>query len=131
MVAGVVDFAPPCAIASGLAHGPGGLSYERSTVIAVARAGRLDWQYRGDYIRTRSARRPGDTDIEPEWADEAFADDALVDSPDPASKSGETDRLAGYSPAARMVIVVVYLRDRLNAWKANPTQTRRYWEART
>jgi hypothetical protein len=29
----------------------------------------------GDYIRTRSARRPGDSDIGPEWADEAFADD--------------------------------------------------------
>jgi hypothetical protein len=30
-----------------------------------------------------------------------------------------------------MVIVVVYLRDELigvNAWKANETQTRRYWE---
>jgi len=35
-----------------------------------------------------SARRPGDTDIEPDWADEAFADDdALVESSDPASKS--------------------------------------------
>ena len=100
----------------------------------MTRAGRLDWQYRGDYIRTRSARRPGDADIEPEWADEAFADDdALVDSPDPASKSGDTDRLVGYSPAVRMVIVVIYLRDRLigvNAWKANPTQARRYWEGR-
>ena len=91
----------------------------------MTRTGRLNWQYRGDYIRSRSARRPDDTDIEPEWADEAFADDdALVDSPDPASKSGETDRLVGYSSAARMVIVVIYLRDRLigvNAWKANPT----------
>ena len=64
----------------------------------MTRTGRLNWQYRGDYIRSRSARRPDDTDIEPEWADEAFADDdALVDSPDPASKSGETDRLVGYS----------------------------------
>ncbi len=72
-----------------------------------------------------------DADIEPAWADEAFADDdALVDSPDPASKSGKTDRLVGYS-TARMVIVVVYLHDELigvNAWKANETQTRRYWE---
>ena len=93
---------------------------------------RLDWQYRAEYIESRSARRPGDTDIEPAWADEAFADDdALVDSPDPASRSGKTDRLVGYSRTARMVIVVVYLRDELigvNAWKANETQTRRYWE---
>jgi hypothetical protein len=76
-----------------------------------------------------SARRPGDTDIEPDWADEAFADDdALVESPDPASKSGQTDRFADYSPTARMVIVVIYLRERLigvNAWMANPTQARR------
>lgn len=107
------------------------LSFDRSTVGAVA-SKRLDWQYRSEYIASRSARRPGDTDIEPAWADEAFADeDALVDSPDPASKSGKTDRLVGYSRKARMVIVVVYLRDELigvNAWKANETQTRRYWE---
>jgi hypothetical protein len=98
----------------------------------MAKAADLDWQYRGDYIRTRSRRRPGDADIEPAWADEAFADDAaLVDSPDPASKSGQTDRLVGYCLSARMVIVVIYLRDGLigvNAWKANPTQARRYWE---
>jgi hypothetical protein len=98
----------------------------------VERAARLDWQYRGRYIRTRSARRVGDTDIDPAWADEAFADDgALVDSPDPASRSGQTDRLVGYSPSARMVIVVIYLREGLigvNAWRANPTQARRYWE---
>lgn len=39
----------------------------------------------------------------------------------------------GYSPTARMVIVVVYLRDELigvNAWRANETQTHRYWEDR-
>jgi hypothetical protein len=130
-----MDLSPPCAIEAETPARADRLSYGCSTVIAVTRAGRLDWQYRGDYIRTRSARRPGDTDIEPEWADEAFADDdALVDSPDPASKSGETDRLVGYSPTARMVIVVIYLRERLigvNAWKANPTQARRYWEDRT
>ncbi len=98
----------------------------------MTRTERLDWQYRGDYIRTRSLRRHGDLNVEPAWADEAFADDdALVDSPDPASKSGQTDRLVGYSPSARMVIVVIYLRDGLigvNAWKANSTQSRRYWD---
>jgi len=99
--------------------------------LTVTETRHLDWQYRRDYIRTRSRRRPGDTDIEPAWADEAFADDAaLIDSPDPASKSGQTDRLVGYSLSARMVIVVIYLRDGLigvNAWKANPTQASRYW----
>lgn len=97
--------------------------------MGVTRGERLDWQHRGDYIRTRSERRPGDVDIEPEWADEAFADDdALIDSPDPA-----TDRLVGYSSSARMVIVVIYMRDELigvNAWKANSTQRNRYWAAR-
>jgi hypothetical protein len=47
------------------------------------------------------------------------------------TKSGQTDRLVGYSPSARMVIVVIYLREGLigvNAWRANPTQARRYWE---
>lgn len=60
-------------------------------------------------------------------------DDALVDSPDPASKSGRADRLVGYSSTARMVVVVIYLREErigVNAWKANETQTRRYWEDR-
>lgn len=98
----------------------------------MAPGDRLDWQYRSEYLRTRSARRPGDTDVEPTWADEAFRDDdALIDSPDPASKSGKTDRLVGYSPTARIVTVVIYLRDELigvNAWKANENQTRRYWE---
>lgn len=97
--------------------------------------GQLDWQYRDEYIRSRSTRRPSDLDIEPAWANEAFEDDdALVDSPDPASKSGKTDRLVGYSRSARMVIVVIFLRDELfgvNAWKANKTQNRRYWEERT
>jgi len=101
----------------------------------VTEPGHLDWQYRGGYIRTRSRRRLGDTDIEPAWADEAFADEnALVDSPDPASKSGLSDRLVGYSLSARTVIVVIYLREGLiglNAWKANSTHVRRYWEGRT
>jgi uncharacterized DUF497 family protein len=101
----------------------------------VDRGEALDWGYRGEYIASRSVRHPGDTDIELTWADEAFEDDdALVDSPDPASKSGKTDRLVGYSPTARMVIVVIYLREErigVNAWKANETQARRYWEDRT
>ena len=100
----------------------------------VNRGEALDWGYRGEYIASRSVRHLGDTDIELAWADEAFADDdALVDSPDPASKSGKTDRLVGYSPTARMVIVVIYLREELigvNAWKANETHARRYWEDR-
>ena len=67
----------------------------------MARADGPGWQYRGDHIRIRSAGAPGDTGIEPEWADEAFADD---------------DALAGCSSAARMVIVVIYLRTRLRTY---------------
>lgn len=93
----------------------------------------LDWTHRGEYIRTRSHRRPGDTDIDPGWANEAYTDSAaVIASPDPASKTGRTDRLLGYSPTARMVITVIYLRDELigvNAWRANTSDTRRYWEA--
>jgi hypothetical protein len=64
----------------------------------------------------------------------SLTDDALSGSPDPASKSGQADRLVGYLPTARMVIVVTCLRERLigvNAWKASPTQARRYWEGGT
>jgi hypothetical protein len=85
----------------------------------------LDWQYRAQYIRGKHGVRAA-------WANEAFADHAaVVESPDHASKSGETDRLVGYSPTAGMVITVIYLRDQLvgvNAWPANPTDIRRYYE---
>ena len=91
----------------------------------------MDWDCRTEYIRSRSLRRPGDKDIDSEWTNEAFTDDdALIESPDPVSKSGRTDRLIGYSKTARIVIVVIYLRVEkigVNAWKANETQARRYW----
>lgn len=74
-------------------------------------SGRLDWTGREHHLR-RSERHLGDTDIEPLWADEAFADpDGVVFSPDPASKSGASDKMIGYSPSAGMVITVIYLRD--------------------
>lgn len=93
---------------------------------------RLDWQYRHDYIRSRSHRHAGDADIEPAWADEAFADPtALNEHPDHASKSGQTDRLLGYSPTANAVITVIWMPEHhigVNAWMANHTETRQYWE---
>jgi hypothetical protein len=50
---------------------------------------RLDWQFRSDYIASRSTSYPGDTDVEPPWTDEAFEDvDALVDSPHPSLLGG-------------------------------------------
>ncbi|MGH3320100.1 MAG: hypothetical protein ACRDN9_07950 [Streptosporangiaceae bacterium] len=98
----------------------------------MGKCGRLDWRYRADYIRHRSRRHPGDTDIEPEWADEAFADPAAMNEhPDHASKSGRTDRVLGYSPTVRMVIAVIWMPETMigvNAWKANDTEARQYWE---
>ncbi|GGM23227.1 hypothetical protein GCM10010102_18740 [Promicromonospora citrea] len=60
-----------------------------------------DWQHRGDYIRTRSARKgsAGETDIETAWADEAYADPAaVIFRPDPGvQKRGvrSHDRMVG------------------------------------
>lgn len=97
----------------------------------VSQPPELDWRYREEYVRSRSSRRAGDTDLLPAWLNEAFADeDALIESPDPASKSGKTNRLVGYSKSARMVLVVIYLPDEMigiNGWKANRTQAKRYW----
>lgn len=96
---------------------------------------RTDWRHRRDYIRTRSTRRDGDTDIEPSWADEAAADPmAQVIDPDPARRSGRSARIIGYSSAADMVITVIVLEDEgvtygVNAWRANARDEREYWES--
>jgi hypothetical protein len=72
--------------------------------------------------------------VRPEQASEAVDDlDALVYSPDPASKSGLTDRIVGYSHSFGKVLVVIVLRKDghyigINAWPANPTYTRLYRE---
>ena len=95
----------------------------------------IDWRHRGAYIRTRSTRRSGETDIDPDWASEAAADPvAQVIDPDPASKSGRSARVIGYSPTADMVITVIVLEDDgitygVNAWRANPSDERDYWES--
>lgn len=86
-----------------------------------------------DHIQRRSDRYgANETNIEPAWVDEAFADPVAIEySPDPKSESGKSDRLIGYSPTARMVIVVCYLRDSLHAttaWKAKKKDASRYWE---
>lgn len=94
----------------------------------------IDWRYRGDYVRTRSTRRAGETDIEPDWASEAAADPlAQIIDPDPASKSGRSARIIGYSPSADLVITVIVVDDEtttygVNAWRANRTDEREYWE---
>ena len=95
----------------------------------------LDWRHREDYIRTRSARRSEETDIDPTWASEAAADPlAQVIDPDPASTSGRSVRVIGYSPTADTVITVIVVDEEgitygVNAWRANPKDERDYWES--
>ncbi|MFD2028834.1 hypothetical protein [Promicromonospora aerolata] len=96
-----------------------------------------DWKHRGDYIRTRSARKEstGETNIEPEWANEAFADPAaVVFSPDPAAKMGLSDRTIGWSETAGLLITVITVREGdtlwgANAWKSNDVDQRHYQRA--
>lgn len=97
----------------------------------------IDWEHRGGYIRTRSSRKPGDFDVEPEWATEAvFDENRMIAAPDPASKSGESVRLLGYSQSVNRVLVVILRPKNLptidgvwwgvNAWAANSMALRRY-----
>lgn len=51
-----------------------GIPIERLSILAI------DWIHRAEHIRTRSARQPGDFDVEPAWATEAALDpNRLVD----------------------------------------------------
>lgn len=96
-------------------------------------SGSVDWSKRGDYIRTRHG-------IEPGWADEAAGDaHAVWLTPDPASRSGHSIRVIGYSTSARSVLTVILLGADAdpdeppdgrwwgaNGWVANDTDRRIY-----
>ena len=75
--------------------------------------------------------------ITTEQADEAANDPfALWDDPDPASKSGVTSRITGYSKMRQEVLCVIVcpLDDivyGINAWPANSTYKRRYSEGQS
>ena len=92
----------------------------------------VDWSERGTYIRTRSERRSGDIDVQPEWADEALEDpDRIVFDPDYASRSGYGVRTIGFSAGAERLLVVITLVDRdsvwgVNAWAANNRDSKTY-----
>lgn len=59
------------------------------------------------YIRHRSDRYPGATNIEPGWTLEAAADSRrIVYDPDPKSRTGAI-RIIGYSPSAGFVVTVI------------------------
>lgn len=70
--------------------------------------------------------------VRPAEANEAVNDiDAIWYEPDPASKSGLTDRVVGYSPTREQVLCVVVLKvegdyQGINAWPANASYRRRY-----
>lgn len=87
---------------------------------------RLDWRHRDDYISKH--------DMTPRWADEAFADpNRLVLDPDPASKSGRTIRVIGWSHSLQKLVTVIVLSDDdvtwgVNAWRSNSTDQSRYRE---
>lgn len=72
--------------------------------------------------------------VTPAAADEAIADpNRLVIDPDPASISGRTIRVVGWSTSCRALLTVIVLPDEetlwgVNAWPANTTDRRRYRE---
>ncbi|MGI8648289.1 MAG: hypothetical protein DLM55_04475 [Acidimicrobiales bacterium] len=96
----------------------------------------IDWEYRGEYIRTRTVRKSlREFDVEPEWATAAALDRYRLVGRDSASKSGQAVRIVGYSPGAgRALAVIVIPKEHpptgawwgVNAWAANDTDTRRY-----
>lgn len=98
----------------------------------------VDWYYRGEYIKHRSVRKPGEMDVEPEWATQAVMDPLAVIRRDRASRSGEGIRVTGYSLGASQVLVVILVpKDHpptgawwgANAWVANERDRRDYLEA--
>ena len=97
--------------------------------------GRVDWRKRAGYVRDRHQ-------VEPAWADEAVADpEACWLDPDPASISGLSVRVIGYSGGADAVLTVILLPGDgdpeepadgdwwgVNAWPANERDERLYRE---
>src|SRR3981189_1741946 len=85
------------------------------------------------YIRRRSDRHPGATNIEPEWTMEAAADQRrIVRDPDPKSQTGAI-RLIGYPPSAGFVPPVIMDpvgKADITAWKTRGTDLRSYLEGR-
>lgn len=86
-----------------------------------------------EYIRARSERYPGATNIDPSWTLEAAADPRrIVRNPDPKSRIGAI-RLIGYSPAAGFVLtVIIDAADQagITAWKTRGTDLRDYLEGK-
>ena len=94
---------------------------------------RVDWSKRADYVRSRHG-------VDPAWADDAVNDDhAVWLTPDPASRSGRSVRVIGYSTGARDVLTVILVAADAedaeqpvgegwgaNAWVSSPRDRRLY-----
>lgn len=85
------------------------------------------------HIRSRSARYPGATDLEPGWTLEAAADPhRVVRDPDSRSRAGYL-RIIGYSPSAGFVLTVIVDpmdHSGVTAWKTRGADLRGYLEAK-
>ena len=63
----------------------------------------VDWGKRADYTGARHG-------VSADWADEAVDErNAVWQVPDPASQSGLSVRVIGYSPSARAVLTVIFV----------------------
>lgn len=88
------------------------------------------------YVRSRSRRYAGGMAIEPQWCEEALADEDLVAfEPDPKSRIGAS-RFIGWSRGARRALVVIAYRDLdgdlhlINAWPATGADLAFYVEGK-
>ncbi|MFI2105085.1 hypothetical protein ACH436_17460 [Isoptericola sp. NPDC019693] len=72
-----------------------------------------DWRHADAHIRDRRGRKgqPGETDIDPQWANEAYSDrEAVWFIPDPKGRKGMSNRTVGWSETAGFVITVITAR---------------------
>jgi len=87
----------------------------------------IDWSFAEEHMWSRHR-------VLVTWAKEATVDPRrLTFNPDPASRSGLSVRVIGYSAQADAVLAVIVVRfdGRLvaaSAWKANDVQARKYRE---
>ena len=94
----------------------------------------IDWREAEDHIRNLRTGRPGELDIEPEWADGAVSDPQRVVG-DSRSRSGESVKVIGYSQSAGRVLIVLLVPKShppsgewwgVSAWVANEQHERAY-----
>lgn len=85
----------------------------------------VDWSFTKEHVWERHG-------VEVAWLTEALSDpEALVLSPDPASRSGRSIRTIGYSVSARSLLTVITVESDgevygTNGWKSSNLDVRRY-----